>query len=462
MIIQGAEDPLEAVLMGLGVDTGFWVRRSRLLDEFNDLSAQGVHCRFWPSRESGCQLEGDWESEIVNPELPEPLAEVLRATESTELSSLERFVALPIVVADMLSREGHGEQALDCYWAALQNAPNPWIQSELGYLLLERAGVQSLPACAADLDKAEVIGKVGGAVPFLHRSRMLDIALQAFGRAWAYTYTQVHLIECDPDLAFDLLTLDGLRVTFLELGHTPGLEAVRDWFWDLVDHVFGPTELDYARDLGLLGSFREMGILVPQGPAGTVEPDVLQEYDERCARRFGPHWEALPQWARVLVSEGECAFERLPRSMRDWGSVALNYFKALEWVLRQRLGAKIDDDADLANALHALLPDRSGLFRRLQIGDFARLLERVRENQLALWLFRPFLERNAPGQEGFYLGELPEKLRELSRDRGPSAHPDPPRRVGRQEVKHLRRTLMPDLDGKREGLLARLAVFGQR
>jgi hypothetical protein len=360
----------------------------------------------------------------------------------------------------MPSREGHGEQALDCYWAALQNAPNPWIQSELGYLLLERAGVQSLPACAADLDKAEVIGKVGGAVPFPHRSRMLDIALQAFGRAWAYTYTQVYLIECDPDLAFGLLTLDGLRVTFLELGHTPGLEAVRDWFWDVVDHVFDQKELDYARDLGLLRSFREADILLPQGSAQAPMPDV-QEYDERCAHRFGPYWGLLPERARTLVADGEYAFDRLPESIRDWGVVAMWYFKALEWVLRQRLGAKIDDDPHLANELRTLLPGWSGPFRQRQLGDFARLLERVRANQRKLSLFKRFVASNAPWDEGFYLRYLPAKLRELSEERNPSAHPDP-RTVTRQKVDDLRRTLMPDLDKGRKGLLLELTVFGRR
>ena len=108
----GASD-LEELLAEFGVDTEFWeqFKRPRLTDEFNELSAQGVHCRFWPGRESGCQLDADWESEVASRELPEPLPEVARALlaiESTELTSLERFVAVPIGVADAWSRYGRG------------------------------------------------------------------------------------------------------------------------------------------------------------------------------------------------------------------------------------------------------------------------------------------------------------------------------------------------------------------
>lgn len=462
-------DDLESPLTELGVDTEFWssLKLRRLLDEFNELAAQGVHCRFWPGRESGGQLEGDWQSEIVKPELPDPLPQVLRAIESSELSSLERFVVVPMCVADARSREERTDEAFTLYRVALEHAPNPWIQSELGYLFLERAGTQSLPACAAALDKAEVIGRVGEPVPFSDRSAMLDLALQAFGRAWTYTYTPVHALEDEPDPAFDLFTLDGLRVTLLELGHTPGLEAVRDWFWDLVDHGLDARELDYARDLGLLRSFGEIGILVPQGRAQTLEPHVLGQYEEKCARGFGRFWDSLPPAARVLVCDNEYSIAvTTSPTYRDWGGVTMKYCRAIESVLRERLGAKIDEDERVAAALGALFsPTRKTPveFAWLTLAEFTRLLQEIQKNPSASSVFRGFVAKHAPEKQEFYLSQLAGQLRQVLEDfRKPSAHADPRGPVSKEEMLRLCHMLLPNLGDNHEGLLARLAVFGQR
>ena len=458
------KDELQDPLTELGVDTEFW-ERSRLLDEFNELSAQGVHCRFWPGRESGRQLEGDWVSEVVNPELPEPLPGVLRAIESDELSSLDRFVAIPVYAGGVLSREGRSDMALRCYSTALENAPNPWIQSELGYLFLERAGTESLPACAAALDKAEVIGRVGEPVPFSDRSGMLDLALQAFGRAWAYTYTQVYLIECDPDLAFGLLTLDGLRVTLSEIGHQSALEAVCREFWEH-DDLGMLSELDFWLVRDAKRSFRETYALLRQRAPDAPGPDLLRQCEEKCARQFGPYWDALTEHARLIVYQEEYGFSRpTAPTLRNWGGPMSQYCVALESILRQRLGAAIDAEGPpLTDWLRSLLGEQQGRWRGfagLTVGQFSYLLFAVRENQLAAPLFRDFLEKNAPGQATFYLGDLAERLGDLSRKyRNPSVHPDE-KVVSKTEVRRVRDMLLPNPGDNYDGLLAQLAVFGQ-
>jgi len=460
MAAWGADD-LEGPLTELDVDTEFWSRRKRLLDEFNELSAQEVHCRFWPGRESGGQLKGDWEAEVVNPDLPDPLPQVLRAIESGELSSLDKFVVVPVCAGDTLSRDGRSEMVLRCYRTALENAPNPWIQSELGYVFLERAETGSLPACAAALDKAEVIGRVGQPVPFPDRSAMLDLALQAFGRAWSYTYTPVHFLEDDPDPAFDLFTLDGLRVTLQELKHRRGLVAVCDVFEGFVE--FDPSGIgEYLGRLGMRRDFSETTKeLLRQPPA-----DVPELYEEKCARQFGPHWEALTERARLLVFESEYEFSRLTApTLRDWGSLTGKYCRLLESILRQRLGRAIDAEGPpLTDALGSLLSEGPGRgFARLMFGQFAYLLRTIPENQFALSLFRPFVEKNAPGQVGFFVERLPALLSELSREyRQPSAHDDPDKLVSRKQLVKLRSTLLPNLDDEQPGLLAQLAAFGQR
>lgn len=289
-------DVLQDPLAELGVDTDFWSKRDRLLREFNDLAAQGVHSRFWPGRESGCQLEGDWESEVVKPEWRDLLGEPAAGLGERGMGSFRRFVLLPMIVGGILSRERREEEALKWYEAALEHAPNPWVQSELGYVFLERAGVEALPACAAHLDKAEVIGEVGEPVVFADRSAMLRLALQAFGRAWGYTYTMVHAYGEDQDPAFGLMTLDGLRVTLLELGHTSVVAKVCEFWSDLVHFTWDYkwAELtDCARRLDLLGSFSETTNMLLRQKAAALPPDTIQQCEEKCARQFGPYWDAL-------------------------------------------------------------------------------------------------------------------------------------------------------------------------
>jgi hypothetical protein len=464
MAAWGADD-LQGPLTELGVDTDFW-SRNRLLNEFNTLGAQGVHRRFWPGRESGCQLDGDWEQEFVNPELPEPPLRLLRAIDLADLSSLDRFVVVPVCVADALCREERNSEALTLYGAALEHAPNPWIQSELGYLFLERAEVEPLPLCAADLDKAEVIGKPGESIPFPDRSAMLDLALQAFGRAWSYTYTPVYVLEDEPDLAFEVFTLDGLRVTLQELRHRQGLVAVSDVFEGFIE--FDPSGIgEYVSRLGVWRNFNEARRELLREPP----PDAPELHVEKCARQFGSYWEALTERARLLVYEAEDEFSRLTaQTLRDWGGLTNKYCRALESILRQRLGATIDaEGAPLTDLLRSVLRRVKGErprwwgFKGLDFVQFSRLLGAIPEDQDALSEFRPFLERNAPGKEDFYLRELPEKLRELAQEyRKPSSHDDPTRLVSRRELVRLRGLLLPNLADGHPGLLAQLAVFGQR
>jgi len=458
----------------LGVDTEFWESRKRLLHEFNELSAQGVHSRFWPGRESGCQLEGDWGSEVVKPESRDLVRQVLPLSEeSRTLRSFNEFVILPIVVGDMLSGEGHGEQALTCYRAALENAPNPWVQSELGYVFLERAGIDALPACAAHLDKAEVIGEVGEPVVFADRFLMLKLAFEAFGRAWGYTNTTVYTLEDDPDPAFELLTLDGLRVSFIELRHTLGVEKVCQSFWELVEcaKFFDCAELtECARGLDLLRRFDETHMLLLQRAADALPPDTIQQYEGKCARQFGRNWDDLTPMARMLVAHNEYSIAvTTDPTYKDWSGVTINYCRAIESVLRERLGAKIDAEGGvLPDALRALLPTtRKGevKFASLTFAEFTRLLEAIQRNQGALSLFKAFVAKHARKQQEFYCSpsQLADDLRKLLKDyRNPSWHADPSRVVSKGEMRTLRLKLLPDPGDNHLGLLAQLAIFGQQ
>lgn len=465
-------DILQDPLAELGVDTEFWSNREHLLHEFNDLSAQGVHSRFWPGRESGCQLEGDWELEMVKPKWRDALGEPAAGLGERGMGSFRRFVLLPMIVGGILSREGREEEALKWYEAALEHAPNPWVQSELGYVFLERAGVKSLPACAARLDKAEVIGQVGEPVVFADRFLMLKLALEAFGRAWGYSYTAESTLEDDPDPAFDLLTLDGLRVTFIELGHTLGVNKVCQFFWELVEYFREPYDwpelTESARSLNLLRSFGEPDMLLRRA-ADALPPETLQQYEEKCARRFGPYWDALPEMARRLVRENEYSIAVITDpTYKDWGGVTMNYCRAIESVLRERLGAKIDAEGGmLPDALRALLTTtRKGSvpFASLIFPEFTRLFEAIQRNQRAFSLFEAFVAKHARKQQAFYCSsQLADDLRELLEDfRNPSAHADPRKVVSKGDVLKLRGKLVPDLDDSHLGLLARFAIFGQQ
>ena len=95
--------------------------------------------------------------------------------------------------ADELAGQGEPDSALRVYRLAVAWGLNPKVQAELGHLLLERAGLDSLPLCEHDTDPGSddwdpdcwVHCHVGDTPRFPDAEGIAELALQAFGRVWA-------------------------------------------------------------------------------------------------------------------------------------------------------------------------------------------------------------------------------------------------------------------------------------
>src|SRR3990170_805954 len=171
--------------------------------------------------------------------------------------------------ADALVGQGKPDSALRVYRLAVAWGLNPKVQAELGHLLLERAGLDSLPLCEHDTDPGSddwdpdcwVHCHVGDAPRFPGAEGIAEVALQAFSRVWAFHH-QCGVYES----AFlsGLLALDGMRAAAEALDDIELLSAVYQEFqawlneWEygeqLGEHdaVVRQLEIRFARTKGRL------------------------------------------------------------------------------------------------------------------------------------------------------------------------------------------------------------------
>jgi hypothetical protein len=109
--------------------------------------------------------------------------------------------------------------------AAIEASPNRKVQAEVGYLLLDRAGVDPLPLCESDfsghlfswgddefIPKADIIEDLRGGPRSVPPDGLIRLAIRAYGAAWSQASPY------GPRAWGRLIILDGLRVAFCCLG----------------------------------------------------------------------------------------------------------------------------------------------------------------------------------------------------------------------------------------------------
>lgn len=333
-----------------------------------------------------------------------------------------------VLAADELVGQGKPDSALRVYRLAVAWGLNPKVQAELGHLLLERAGLDSLPLCEHDTDPGSdnwdpdcwVHCHVGGGPRFPGAEGIAEVALQAFSRVWAFHH-QCGVYES----AFlsGLLALDGMRVAAEALDDIELLSAVyqefQSWLneqweygeqFDEHDAVVRPLEIRFGETKGRLEP-----IMVGRSKAL-----------ERLRREL--RWfDTLPIRVQDYLGDAEYMRAQLKDPSYNPKGIVAMYCIAVEAMLQWRLGEVVDtylkgapkSEADSFRSEFLQSKNKEGRVLKewrcaeLAINAFAKHIKRARfKNVLS--------EVGADSQ--FVFRELPSHLSNLLAYRNPASH----------------------------------------
>jgi hypothetical protein len=131
--------------------------------------------------------------------------------------------------------------------AVLKQHPDPEDLCRIGYLLLQRCGVDELPLREEDFGEGLVDFGDNDTlflsshpyypkVPqFPDKADALAVAIRAFGLAWLYYYEHCEIPLRKSDAWRALLPLDGLRAAFQQTDNLEPLQAAIATFWEWVE-----------------------------------------------------------------------------------------------------------------------------------------------------------------------------------------------------------------------------------
>ena len=256
-----------------------------------------------------------------------------------------------VELGDWCVGKGYMDLALPVYRLAARWSLHPKIQTEVGYLFLQRAGVKSLPLCEHDIKEGGsdwdpecwIHDELKETSIFPDVKCTAELALQAFGSAWAFYYNGPYY----PASALGgLLALDGMRAAADTLDDVELLSAVctafRDWLGDRLvnsgeEECLEPVEKElrirFARAEGSLEPRRQV-------ERAKLAPQLESE--------FGDSWELLPAEVRDRLVDAEYWRLTLGEPEVDRSPVVLEYCRALEAMMRVRIGKALDDFLDMA------------------------------------------------------------------------------------------------------------------
>ena len=359
--------------------------------------------------------------------------------------------------ADALVGQGKPDSALRVYRLAVAWGLNPKVQAELGHLLLERAGLDSLPLCEHDTDPGSddwdpdcwVHCHVGDAPRFPGAEGIAEVALQAFSRVWAFHH-QCGVYES----AFlsGLLALDGMRAAAEALDDIELLSAVYQEFQAWLN------EWEYGEQLGEHDAVvRQLEIRFGE-TKGRLEPIMIGRSKAlKALERELPWFDMVGLDVRDYLTDADYMRSTLKDPTYNPKGIVTTYCNAVEAMLQRRLGHVIDSYLNAAPSEEGerfkdeFLRDRKDdrvlkewKCADLTISQFARNLRRPP--------FKSVLSK-AGADAAFYFKELPQELSELLDHRNPASHAH--KRLFTDEGVLQLRTVVLELIGK----LAQLRVI---
>jgi len=341
-----------------------------------------------------------------------------------------------VSLGDKLLEEGFEDPAYFAYVGAVYSEKEARSLLELGYLFLQRCRIETLPLCEADFysswmqfpDGEEMhlwstwIDTEDLGPEFPSRSRLLRLAINAFGLAWSW-FSERGGSSAGPtreEYVRGLFALDGLRVCFTEVEDFESAIAVcqryrgwnEDWWKTDVDDFAIPFEANFREAEAYFRGRRDGARLavIPRATEGqladlsssqrlilwhlkelmeTTKASTSSEqagladkvaeaithrlnltpvyvfdgHEKVLLEELGHRFEALPQPVRRLVVQSEYLRSILHRAVdSDWSPVVLQLVRAVETELRVGLGPQLD----------SLLQPRY-LYTRANIEAFVRL-----------------------------------------------------------------------------------------
>lgn len=411
--------------------------------------------------------------------------------------------ALNMLAENFARNDEHVDVIPDLYGYAIEQSPRPNVTNEVGAILLIRAGVEpdnlshfnDVSLSESGFGRAEIISPAtqGGPIIAEHRTRLLELALEAFAQAYGYCVQRaVHL----PDVSFEnaealffeaCYALDGMRVVAQERRDAQLLELIyaNYFIWESVLTHGGDRDIPgpefarrFAYGLGLARSMeaqRAVGqaqdIVASPVRTGLVDEiaeavtkamrgapaQELREAEKIAAALAGPPWVELPVAVRDQLVQAEYMERVLWHSSFDWAPVALPYFRAVELLLRDFVGPALDRAfAREIAPLLASLRRRVARCDELTMGEYAYLLPQV--------ITHPRARHLASGTYLNHIGRLRDlagRLRKLNSDY---------RRMGTHagsafsgaQIRDLKRLIFQPPDSSSESLLNLLADLRPR
>lgn len=364
---------LERILKSFGATADFWItvgnaEEEAPRDEASPARPLGED-EAWDELKALVAGLSDEEDALVR----EKLNDVVSSKKSIHKVLAEIYAARGDSEAVARVRGRAAEAASKAREALLRDHLDPQDLCCLGHQLLERCDADELPLCAEHFIGSYIefgngdtlqVGYVSFFDPrveeFSNEPETLSLAIRAYGLAWLRYWA---LAEKRSDAWRALPALDGLRAAFLHADNLEALQAVNDTFWDWLED----WGLDRLCD-DFVANFRSSDAYL-QGRLRR-DPANRQLTRRKLAGELGAIWDRLPQVTRQYLINAEILFEHLDKK-GDWSSAVNDYSKAVESLLRLRLGAYVDENPDTPVAL--ILRTAVNGRRRKPVRKFANL-----------------------------------------------------------------------------------------
>ena len=304
---------------------------------------------------------------------------------ASELASSNSNLGLSAVERQALTKYTN---AVNLYKRTVRRARSPLASAECGYLLLQRCGLDKRHLTPLDdiqgfpVDSLVHLGNWYLRNPLATtktQGDLLRLAVKAFGRVFRFIEERTSLRDEDLDeeiagaTAGDRwMVLDGLSIAFKELGDWNGVKQACLTF---LDHWEGDVAGEGYQEL-----YARCQEFLREALANL--PGDRNFFGSRCSVRYADIWESLPDMTREYLVDAVMSEETLG-SDRDWSAVVNDYAKAVESLLRDRLGKYLDENpnVDLSRRFGTAVNGRRKWpvhsFRNLSLSTFKDALQKI-------------------------------------------------------------------------------------
>ncbi len=410
-----------------------------------------------------------------------------------EASASPALVALLVAIADIVAQS---EQRFDSiphiYGRAIEAIPRPNLHNDIGALLIERAGVENDRfdengsfISAADYGESEMLDNwslaPGPPIPE-HRERLLQLACDAFSRAYGYCVAEARRVERPRSNVYyqACCALEGIRVTGQEL-NLQGMQELVYWDYYMWSDWCGGRDDSWATEFARRFAYslgvartKEAALAVQEAQSIVHSPvragladelaaavtkamrsapaELIRDAQVAASKLARETWVELPIEVRDQLTQAEYMESMFWHSSYDWALVALPYFRAIENLL-QVFGSSLAKHlgGELANFLNRAKLDGSPQdCAMLGVGQFARLMSKcLNQPEMQSFLERTSLERGDIRDVAGRLYKLSGRYRNLAAHGGDA--------WGGAKIREVKRAIYDPPPASEKSLLSLLA-----